>query len=384
MKKHTTSTSSILSCPYEAECSGCKYLELPYEEQLKLKSDQLRAHFQDAQFPYLGDIEVHSAGSAGLRDRLDFSWVGGKLGLYKKQSHELVDIETCLQLSPALQQALSEIRKVSWPANKGSLRVRVGPQGQKGLWLDFSNIDIKNLLEEKTILKKLIPQFTIEIGQRRKILFWTGQEFKLRDPQPQAWFQTWMGEQVVNLYCQVASFTQPSIQANKIICDIISEWLEGIDQPRVIEFGSGIGNLTLPVLAKAKHVTACEIDQLSLDGLQMTLQHLPTSLCELKERISIHRGDFQKKLMQDFSQFDLVLANPPRSGLMNFLNPLKELLPHQRPRYFIYMSCFPESLVADSLKLRESGYSIRQLHIVDQFPQSAHYEVLSLFEREQL
>lgn len=372
----------MLSCPYESECSGCKYLGLPYEDQLKIKADQLRAHFQDTQYAYTGEIKTHSAGSAGLRDRLDFSWINGQLGLYKKQSTDLVDIESCLQLSPALQQALTEIRQITWPINKGSIRIRIGPQGQKGLWLDFSNIDIKNLLEEKTILKKLSSQFTIEIGQRRKILFWNGQEFKLGDPQPQVWFQTWVEDQAVNLYCQVASFTQPSIKANKIICDLIGSWMELIDQPRVIEFGSGIGNLTFPALAKAKHVTACEIDQLSLDGLQMTLAQLPNSLTHLKERITIHRGDFQKKLKQDFAQYDMVLANPPRSGLMSFLNPLQELQPHQRPRFFIYMSCFPESLVADSLKLRDSGYQIRQLHIVDQFPQTAHYEVLCLFERE--
>lgn len=383
MKKHSDPTSSILSCPYEVECSGCEYLGRSYEGQLKLKSDQLRAHFQDAQIPYLGEIALHSAGSRGLRDRLDFSWIEGKLGLYQKQSHDLVDIETCLQLSPDLQQALTEIRKVKWPIRKGSLRVRVGPHGQKGLWLDFSNIDIKHLLEEKSILENLSRQFTIEIGQRRKSLFWNGQEFKLRDPQPHVWFQTWMGEQVVDLYCHVASFTQPSLKANKIICDIIGEWIDLIEQPTVIEFGSGIGNLTLPALAKAKHVTACEIDQLALDGLQRTLENLPESLNKLKERITIHRGDFQKKLKQDFAQYDLVLANPPRSGLKDFLLPLQELQPDQRPRFFIYMSCFPESLVADSVKLQSCGYHIRQLRIVDQFPQTAHYEVLSLFEREQ-
>lgn len=383
MKKHTDSTSSVLSCPYETDCSGCKYLGLPYQEQQKLKTEHLRTHLADAGFPFSGEIPFHTAGAGQLRDRLDFSWINGKLGLYKKNSQDLVDIDTCLQLSPALQQALTEIREISWPVSKGSLRIRVGPQGQKGLWLDFANIDIKNLLVEKSILHKLSKTFAIEIGQRRKILFWNGQEFKLQDPQPHVWFQTWVEEQAVDLYCQIASFTQPSLKANKIICDIIGNWVELVDRPRVIEFGSGIGNLTLPVLAKASHVTACEIDQLSLQGLQTTLEHLPPTLENLKKRITIYRGDFQKKLAQDFAQFDLVLANPPRSGLMNFLNPLQELPASQRPPYFIYMSCFPESLVNDSLKLRDSGYRIRQLHIVDQFPQTAHYEVLCLFEREQ-
>ncbi|QDK37842.1 class I SAM-dependent RNA methyltransferase [Bdellovibrio sp. NC01] len=373
--------NQLLECPYQQTCSGCQYLHMPYGEQLNQKQGELAQIFarKDLQHP---PIEILSAGAGHLRDRLDFSLQGGRLGLYGKGTHDIVDLETCAQLSPALQEWLTEFRRFEWPVEKGSIRLRVGPDGQKGVWLDFANVDIKKILDEQTILRGLLEVAFVEIGQRRKVPVWTGSEFKLKDPELNVWFETWMGETPVDLYCHVASFTQPSLEANKIIASQITKWISQFTQSRVIEFGSGIGNLTLPALASASSVLACEIDALSLEGLEKTLERLPASLKDQVGKLQIHRGDFQKKILNDFTEFDGILANPPRSGLMGFLDPLEKLNLQDRPKFFIYMSCFPESMAADLVKLKNFGYEMKECVIVDQFPQSTHFEVLSLLQRK--
>ncbi len=377
-----TDPQTLIPCPYESTCSGCQLLDKPYASQVQLKTTELRGllHGHDLRIPE--KIEFLSAGAAYLRDRLDFSLQDGRLGLYGKNSREIVDIEVCAQLSLPLQEWYREFRNIKWPFNKGSIRLRVGPDGQRGVWLDFANVDIKALLDEKTILKKLQEQAFVEIGQRRKVPIWNGQEFKLKDPELNVWFTTWIGDVAVNLYCHIASFTQPSLKANTLIAQKISAWVKQFPQARIIEFGSGIGNLTLPALATAKSVLACEIDALSLEGLEKTVLMLPSELKSHSQKLTIYRGDFQKKILQDFSQFDGVLANPPRSGLMGFLNPLEELNAEQRPPFFIYMSCFPESMAKDMQRLQSFGYEITELAIVDQFPQTTHYEVLGLLQRK--
>jgi 23S rRNA (uracil1939-C5)-methyltransferase len=373
---------TLIPCPYENTCNGCQLLDKTYGEQVELKTTELRGLLHDHGLKLPSEINFLSAGAAYLRDRLDFSLQDGKLGLYGKHSHEITDIEICAQLSPELQTWYTEFRKIKWPFTKGSIRLRVGPEGQRGAWLDFANVDIKALLDEQSILKKLQEQAFVEIGQRRKVPVWNGQEFKLKDPELNVWFTTWMNEIPVNLYCHIASFTQPSLKANVLIAEKISSWVNQYPDARIIEFGSGIGNLTLPALATAKSVLACEIDALSLEGLEKTVLMLPSELKNHREKLTIYRGDFQKKILQDFSQFDGVLANPPRSGLMGFLNPLEELNPAQRPPFFIYMSCFPESMAKDMQRLQSFGYEISELAILDQFPQSTHYEVLGLLQRK--
>ena len=382
MQKPLIDLTSKVHCPYAMLCTGCQLLDLTYGEQLQDKKSQLLELMQRKAVTWAQEPEILSAGSSGLRDRLDFSLQGGRLGLYGKDSQDIVDLEICAQLSPALQAWLTEFRQFQWPVEKGSIRLRVGPQGQKAAWLDFANIDIKKILDEKTLLQKLQSVAFVEIGQRRKVPVWNGTEFKLHDPQLNVWFQTWMNDVAVDLYCHVASFTQPSLAANRLIAGKISSWVSRFPSSRLIEFGSGIGNLTFPALASADSVTACEIDALSLEGLEKSLAELPASLARKKEKIKIHRGDFQKKIVKDFSEFDGVLANPPRSGLMNFLNPLGELQESQRPQFFIYMSCFPESMAVDLAKLKNYGYEISEWALLDQFPQSHHYEVLALLQRK--
>lgn len=381
-KFETFDKLTTVPCPYAPDCGGCQHIGVPYGDQAQNKINDLSGLFKAASVAFPQPLKVLSAGPAHLRDRLDFSLQDGRLGLYRTDRHEILDIEVCAQLSPALQEWLSDFRKIQWPFKRGSFRLRVGPAGQRGLWIDLANIDIKTLLDEQGILRSLQQQAFVEIGQRRKVPVWTGNEFKLRDPEHHVWFQSWMHEIPVNLYCQVASFTQPSHTANRIICDVIYDWVKRYKAQRLIEFGSGIGNLTFPALAGAESVLACEIDELSLQGLERSLNELPESLSHLKDRVTIYRGDFQKKLTQDFSQFDGVLANPPRSGLMGFLNPLKNLAPEQRPEFFIYMSCYPESMARDLVTLQECGYRMQEVYIVDQFPQTDHYEVLGLLQRE--
>ncbi len=236
--------TTVVPCSYKDLCSGCQFLGQPYGEQTDFKVRHLKQIFIESSVPLPSPIKVLSGGPAYLRDRLDFSLEDGRLGLYRRDRKEILDIDFCAQLSPALQEWLTEFRHIHWPFKKGSIRLRVGPKGQKGVWLDFANIDIKALLDEKSILKNLQEKAFVEIGQRRKVPVWTGSEFKLQDPELHVWFQTWMGEQPLDLYCQVASFTQPSLRANKIICDVISGWIQDFPSSRLIEFGSGIGNLT--------------------------------------------------------------------------------------------------------------------------------------------
>ena len=370
------------TCPQHLTCSGCQFLGETYASQISSKLKDLRNHLQSQALHFPGEIRILSAGHQGLRDRLDFTLQENRLGLFEKNSRNIADLEFCSQLSPALQDFLTSFRQQAWPFTKASMRLRVGPQGQKGIWLDLANIDVKTLLDEQKILRGLQEQAFVEIGQRRKVPFWTGTEFKLREPQLNIWFQTWMQDQAVPLYCHVASFTQPSLKANRLIADQIQTWLKAHVGIRVIEFGSGIGNLTFPALAASDSLTACEIDALSLEGLQKSWDMLSPSLKAKSGELKIHQGDFQKKITKDFRQFDLILANPPRSGLMGFIDSLSELSSEQRPEYFLYMSCYPESLAKDLSRLKEWGYEMKEVSLLDQFPQTTHYEVLTLLQRK--
>jgi 23S rRNA (uracil1939-C5)-methyltransferase len=408
-------TSKLLSpfhCQHLSICSGCTLQTTSSEtenlkQQQTLKSDDFKNHLKNlkpfglAEAP---EIIFHSLGSGGFRERADLLIENGKVCFYKKKellssenrSSQSFAIQECLQLTPVLQQALKELTKIEWPIAKGSLRIRALSEADTssslrlGLWLDFSNLDVKKLFDEKAFLQNLSQKYFIEIGQRRKQLVFKNQTPHLVDPAPQAWSTTWIENHPRPLFLCIGGFSQAGAVATQKIVQLLESTLKThLPQKsnHCVEFGSGAGTLTFPLanIQSIAKVTACENDPIALLGLEKGLKKLASEdetnpAKNILEKINIQKGDFQKSSPDDFFKgVDVVVVNPPRSGLKGFLDGLFK--GESKPQLFFYMSCFAESWFEDSKKLLASGYNLAEAHLVDQFPQTPHYEIISVWKR---
>ncbi len=397
--------NELLQCQYKNICSACPWIEIPFSLQLPNKAAALNAMLRLFEIKFNKDIELIATGSHEVRDRVDLTLSQSLPTLANSHSHrnqrlgflstpqsgsslaegehgfeirkEVVDIEICRQLSPALQKWLTEFRSIKWPISRGSLRLRVSPLGERGVWLDFANIDIKHLLESRTELAEAMQMAHVEIGQKRKSLVQKTEGLKLVDPVLRPWFETWsvLHSRPIPLYCTVGSFTQTGFLANRILVETVINLARDLGVQKFAEFGSGIGNFTLPLAEICTSVDAYEIDALALEGLRRSSTELG-----LEKNIVINQGDYQNSKRADaldFSSVDSIVVDPPRSGLKKFLSPLQRAT---APEYFLYVSCFAESFCQDVKHLEQIGYRIESLKIVDQFPQSPHYELVSLLK----
>ncbi len=352
--------TDTIKCPHHLECHGCQSWDIDYVKQLDHKKNDLKKKLNNTEIA----IQVKTAGSSRLRTRFDFTVENQKMGLYGKdqnQNRELIDLSTCFQLTPELNKAFIQLKSLTWPFQKGSVRLRIAPNNKLGIWLDLANIDIKNMLLEKTFLMNLSKHFFIEIGQKKKTLdlaSFDQPQLKLADPKPQVWFQT-MG---FDLNCFVSSFTQPSWKTADLITDQILSWLDPSIK-RLIEYGCGIGQYTIPLLKKKLFVDIFETDRLAIDCLGKNLPQ------ELKENLRMNPSLINEKI-------DCALVNPPRSGLKEFS---KTIMLHS-PRNIVYVSCYPESMAEDLLILSQK-YSLQAAAVIDQFPQTEHYEAMVLLQR---
>jgi 23S rRNA (uracil1939-C5)-methyltransferase len=338
-------------------------------EQRALKLAHLRSIWAEAPT----DIAYRSAGPSSLRDRVDFMIdrkPGGnaRFGLFDRFKTGIVDLQGCPQLSPALETWFQEFRHFDFSLiARGSVRLRVSPSGVRGAWLDFANVDVKTLLDDGRVLRALLASNVIvEIGQRRKRLVERDGLLKLADPVLAPWFETYVDGVATPLFCTIGSFTQPGFAMNRMLVDEVMSLVPSAGA-RAAEFGAGIGNFTLALAARFREVDAYEVDSLALEGLALAK---PSG-------VTVHSGNYQgdKALALDFSQVDCLLVDPPRSGLMKFVDPVASA------RKLIYVSCFAESFAADSARLREFGFQVDHAMIIDQFPQSRHYEIAASFSR---
>ena len=374
----------FLPCSYASLCSGCDWLLKPASEQRVLKLEAFKTiwgnHFGSLdQLPK--ELRWVPTTLGASRDRVDLMIDrrsgSQRIGLFDRFRSGLVDLQGCPQLSPALEAWFKEFRAFEFPIQRGSVRLRVAPDGTKGVWLDFANVDVKTLLDERTILDLLRQVAIVEIGQRRKRLVEKEGRLKLEDPILEPWFETTdFDGQKIRLYSTIGSFTQPGFVVNdKLVREVLTT-LETVPFTRVAEFGSGIGNFTLPLALKAEHVDAYEIDTLALEGLKRTLTEQ-----NVEAKVTIRSGNYQgdKALSLDFSNIDVLFVDPPRSGLMKFLDPLEAMSESSRPRAVLYVSCFAESFAQDAKRLLDMNYKAARVAVVDQFPQSRHFEIVSLF-----
>lgn len=371
----------LVDCELRGRCSGCSWIELPYRQQREQKMANIQSVLAQAGIAGpLASITYRAIQADGLRDRADLmidqrsgQW---NLGLFARDERVVLDMPSCPQLSPRLQEFLATFRRLRLEVARGSVRLRISPTGQRGIWLDLANVDVKRLLDERGQLEQLRAYAFVEIGQKRKALIERDGRLKLGDPHLQPWFETYLGieELPTPLFTTVGGFTQPGFIANRVLLSEVRAILQDVHARRVAEFGSGSGNFTLPLAALSESVDAYEFEPLACAGLRMGAE-----TAQLSERIQIRQGDWQRANRQqaDFSRIDTILADPPRSGLGDFLAPLEQTFLAQRPPNFIYVSCYADSFARDGVRLARLGYRLKSTALVDQFPQSPHYEIVS-------
>lgn len=367
--------SNLAPCVYQENCSGCQLWGIPSSLQLEQKKDHLQGLLQTAGLTPQIPIQIKETAASHLRNRLDFTWHEGRLGLYKKPTTErvILDIPYCEVLDPRLNEELQFLRSLPWKFTKASFRLRISPGHIFGLWIDAANTEIKEFLDEKNIAEALLKKgWIVEVGQKGKELVQVKDGFKLQVQKLRVWNESEFNGHKIPLYGIVSGFVQPSFSGQDLLRQSLHELLKGRSFKNCLEFGSGNGNWSFSLLDHCQKLIACELDATAVDGFEKTLGQYP----EAQARIQILQGDFhqQKELKKDF---DLAFVNPARSGLKDFA---KELLKMPDLQKIVYISCYPESFIKDAKALKES-FQLQEIHIVDQFPFTHHYEVIALFQR---
>ncbi|MDQ6765354.1 MAG: TRAM domain-containing protein [Verrucomicrobiota bacterium] len=126
----SSSQRTTPECPYFGTCGGCSYQYINYAHQLGLKRRQVEqilrriGHFEH---PPVVEI-IPSPLPYAYRNRVTVHVERGVVGYYRRDVHELIDIEHCPIAAPEVNTALAQLR-VSRPRDGHyTLRARRGPR----------------------------------------------------------------------------------------------------------------------------------------------------------------------------------------------------------------------------------------------------------------
>ena len=313
-------------CPYVGRCGGCNFQQMRYEAQLAAKVGIIRdCLHRIGKFEYEREIPiVASPAEFGYRQRAQWHIDGRaqKIGYYRQNSRELIAIDHCPILLPALDDVLQRVRdEIDWNtlwSDKGAIDAAVGENGgvsvhSTEVGLDADDITLTAAGEKYT--------FAADV-------FFQGNRF-LIDKLIETAIGDASGETALDLYC-------------------------------------GVGLFTLPLARRFTKVIGVEEYGPAVDHARKNV--------DVFENIEILEGSVGRFLAeQDDVNIDLALLDPPRSGTEK--KTVLDLI-RLRPRRVSYVSCDPSVLARDLRRFLDAGYAIDSITAIDLFPQTHHVETV--------
>jgi 23S rRNA (uracil747-C5)-methyltransferase len=161
------------------------------------------------------------------------------------------------------------------------------------------------------------------------------------------------------------------VQTNTLVASKLyakaSEWLKEQKIKTMIDLFCGHGLFSFHLENIAQNAKGIEISEQAIEMAKLTAKQYHYKSTFISQ--NVHTID--SKLVELAPE--LVVINPPRAGLKK----LTELLIKISPTFILYSSCNVYSLNKD-MELLKKNYQIKKLALFDMFPNSSHYEILTL------
>ncbi len=382
-------------CPDAALCLGCPLIPLRYGEQLRWKQAQVQAAF-DA-YPSLKGLVVPRLltpeRQLGYRTTAKLAVAGSHadpyIGIYRRASHDVVDLEECPLHHPLINAVIKAVGKgisklkvpVYQDKNKsGILRylvVRVSEStGQVMVTFVTARRAFNEIHHLARFLQEQVPQVTVVCqnvnSSEGNVIFGAHDHFLTK----QQTLLDRIGQ--VELLISPRSFLQAQNDGARLLYETACEWAELDGSQHVLDLYCGIGGIALTFAPRSSQVLGVELNREAVADARRNARLNNVRNCRFEAGDVLELLD---DLLEDEQRFDRVVLNPPRKGCdREVLDKVAELAPER----IIYVSCSPHTLARDLDILTGKGYTCRQVQPVEMFPQTPHVENVALLIRNQL
>jgi 23S rRNA (uracil1939-C5)-methyltransferase len=158
-------------------------------------------------------------------------------------------------------------------------------------------------------------------------------------------------------------FEQVHPEMGDRVRDFAIAQLGNLDGRKVWDLYAGIGETTMQLLARGAQVESVELDR--------------QAVAEAERRgppARRHTGRVED-LVPELKRPDLVITNPPRTGMDERVTSALERV---RPHRLVYISCDPATLARDLERL--ASFRLVLVQAFDLFPQTTHVETVAVLE----
>ena len=403
-------------CTHFGICGGCKWQNLPYEEQLKAKQqqvfDQLTRIGKIAlpEFnPIMGsvktkeyrnklefgcankrwytkeEIEAMPPREAGKEGNLNESAIGFHItGAFDK----IYPIEKCLLMDDLHNQIRNEISRYAKAQGMSFYDIRAQHGLLRGLMMRNSNTGEFMLLVQfhydeegdEQRAQSLLRHVADRFPQITSLIYVDNQ--KGNDTFGDLELTTFKGtdfiyETMEDLKFKVGpkSFYQTNTEQAYHLYGVARKFAALTGEELVYDLYTGTGTIANFVARRARRVIGIE--------------YVPEAIEDAKENSKVNNiantlfyaGDMKNILTDGFiaehGRPDVIITDPPRAGM----HPdVVRVILNAAPRRIVYVSCNPATQARD-LQLMDAAYKVTAVQPVDMFPHTPHVENVVLLEK---
>ncbi len=383
-------------CNIFPACGGCMYQTMSYEEQLKMKENQVKSLLQAA----VGeDVDLHWEGihgspiEFGYRNKMEFSFGDEfkdgplSLGLHKKGStYDVLTASDCKLVHPDMTAILScvldfftELGAVHYKkmqhtgylrhlllrrgVTSGEILVHVITTSQAQY--DYAPLVSRLLalpLEGKIVgIMHIINDSLSDVVQSDETQILYGQDY---------FYETLLG---LRFKISTFSFFQPNSLAAEVLYSIVRDYIGDTKDKEVFDLYSGTGTIAQLLASVAKEVIGVEIVEEAVEAAKVNAALNGLTNCRFIA------GDVLKALDDLTEKPDMIVLDPPRDGIHP--KALPKILAYGVEN-IVYISCKPTSLARDLPSFLAAGYQIQRTCSVDQFCETVHCETVVLLSHK--
>ena len=372
-------------CPYAKKCGGCDYQGMEYPKQLEIKQNNVKKLLKEfvkvspivgMEIPYHYRHKVHSV----------FGCVGrgqGVAGVYKKNSHDIVDIESCLIEDEEADKIIRDIKGLlksfkikayDEDTGYGLLRHVLVRKGYHTGEIMVVLVLVSPILPSKNNFVKALRKYhpnistvvinvndkktSMVLGERNIVVY--GKGF-IEDKLCGCTFRI-----SPNSFYQVNPAQTEYLYEKAIACAKLT------GKERVIDAYCGTGPIGIIAAKYAKEVLGVELNK---DAIRDAITNAKRNDIKNIRFVNDDAGKYMVSLAEKKEKIDVVIMDPPRSGSDEaFLSSVVKLA----PKRVVYVSCGPDTLARDLKYLTKKGYKVEEATPVDMFPFTNHIETVVL------
>ena len=404
------SASEIPSaCPHFGQCGGCTYQNLPYEEQLAMKNEQVKKMMDEAvNGEYIWEGIKPSPVRSEYRNKMEFSF-GDEykdgplaLGMHKRGSfHDIVNVTDCqivdedyrkilaCTLECARESGLPYYHRMRHVGYFRHLLVRKAVKTGEILVDLVTASDTAELGIDPTEAVSKIQAFKTVWLEKMTSLKFDGTLVGIlhtkndsladvvKDEGTEVLFgQDYFYEELLGLKFKITpfSFFQTNSLGAEVLYETAREYvgnLGGKDRT-VFDLYSGTGTIAQLMAPVSKKVIGVEIVEEAVMAARANARRNGLDNCEFIA------GDVLKVLDELKDKPDMIILDPPRDGIHP--KALPKIIQYGVEN-IVYISCKPTSLTRDLEVFLQNGYQLKKAVAVDQFPWTANVECVVALHR---